>query len=58
MRPHAREDPESVRRCRATDPQLLVPDCGCYPALVGFISMKTDSTTPISASWMDSAVPP
>jgi len=29
-----------------------------YPALVGFICLETDSTTPISASCMARAVPP
>ena len=29
-----------------------------YPALVGFICRDTDSTMPISASWMERAVPP
>ena len=31
---------------------------GAYPALVGFICRDTDSTIPISANWMERAVPP
>ena len=29
-----------------------------YPALVGFICLETDSTIPISANWIERAVPP
>lgn len=31
---------------------------GTYPAFVGFICLDTDSTMPISANWMERAVPP
>ena len=35
----------------------IVPSL-CQPALVGFICLETLRTIPISASWMESAVPP
>lgn len=34
------------------------PSRSFQPAFVGRICLDTDSTTPISANWIDSAVPP
>ena len=51
--------PPQVKMTRCSFPFMATPAFPkVYPEFPGFICRETDSTTPISTSWMQRAVPP